>query len=206
MEQVTLTRRQINKAYKKSEKMHEKHKAYKRASNIEFLIYILIVLMIAFAIRLLIFEPVKVSGDSMTNTLLDAERMFVEKVSYCFTAPKRGDIVICYYPDEEDPSIPDDNTCVKRVIGLPGDEIEIYGGTTYINGEALDESQWIKEPMWEDRVYPKTIVPEGHVFVMGDNRNYSKDSRNPMVGTIPIYRIVGRARSVIWPLDRYKEL
>ncbi len=206
MENTRLTKKQLKAAAKECEKRHEKHKAYREVSNIDFVIYIFIVLIAAFAIRLLVFEPVSVSGESMTDTLLDGERMFVEKISYCFTEPKRGDIVICYYPDVENPSLPAKNTCVKRIIGEPGDTISIIHGITYINGVPLDESEWIKEPMWPERYEQETAVPEGCYFVMGDNRNWSKDSRNPSVGVIPAYRIVGRARAVIWPLDSYKVL
>lgn len=206
MENSKLTKKQLKAATIECEKRHEKHKAYRESSNIDFVIYIFVVLIAAFAIRLLVFEPVSVSGSSMENTLLDSERMLVEKISYCFTEPKRGDIVICYYPDEENPSLPAKNTCVKRIIGEPGDKLSIIHGITYINGEPLDESEWIKEPMWEERYQQEVIVPEGCYFVMGDNRNWSKDSRNPTVGVIPSCRIVGRARAVIWPFDKYKVL
>lgn len=203
---IQLTRKQLKAAAKECDKRHEKHKAYREVANIDFFIYIFVVIVAAFAIRLLVFEPVSVSGESMVNTLLDGERMFVEKISYCFTEPKRGDIVICYYPDTENPSLPAKNTCVKRIIGEPGDRLSIIHGITYINGVPLDETDWIAEPMLPDRYEQEIVVPDGCYFVMGDNRNWSKDSRNSHVGVIPSYRIVGRARSVIWPLDRYKAL
>lgn len=201
-----LTKKQLKEARNRAEKVHEKHKPYREVANVEFLMYIFLVLIAAFAVRLLVFEPVSVSGDSMMNTLLDGERMLVEKVSYCFTKPERGEIVICYYPDDLNSDLPAKNTCVKRIIGEPGDTIEIIWGVTYINGVPLDESEWICEPMWEDRYYEKVTVPEGHYFVMGDNRNYSKDSRSMYVGFIPEYRIVGRARALIWPFDKFKAL
>lgn len=202
--QKSLTRKEMNAAYKTAEKIHKSDSGFKRAANIEFFLYVVAVLIAAFAIRLFIFEPVTVSGDSMKNTLFNDQRMFVEKVSYCFTAPRRGEIIICYYPDQTHADSPRSKTCVKRVIGLPGEELAVIGGHTYINGEPLDEDAYWNDVMSYD--YGPITIPEDCVFVMGDNRNHSGDSRQSAVGPIPYYRIVGRARSVIWPLSAYKKL
>lgn len=178
-------------------KRHEKDKPYKSAGDREFVLYLAAVLIIAFAIRLFVFEPVRVDGASMYDTLLDGERMAVEKVTYMLERPKRGDIIICFYPGYT-------VSCVKRVIGLPGDTVEVSYGQLYINDELINEDEYIDEMMLRD--YQKSIVPEDCVLVMGDNRNGSLDSRSATVGPIPYYRIVGKARAVIFPLSDIRPL
>ena len=188
-----IDKKQLNRLRKNAETLHEKDEAFKKASDRDFALWLLIVLVAAFAVRLFLFEPIRVSGDSMYDTLSDGERMFVEKVSYWFERPQRGEIIICYYPNHT-------TTCVKRVIGVPGDRIAILGGEIYLNGEKLDESAYWDDIIWSDMA--EITVPEDCVFVMGDNRNGSSDSRNPLVGPIPYNRVVGRVRSVIWPVAR----
>lgn len=188
-----IDKKQLNRLRKNAETLHEKDEAFKKASDRDFAIWLLIVLVAAFAVRLFLFEPIRVSGDSMYDTLIDGERMFVEKVSYWFERPQRGEIIICYYPNHT-------TTCVKRVIGVPGDRIAILGGEIYLNGEKLDESAYWEDIIWSDMA--EITVPEDCVFVMDDNRNGFSDSRNPLVGPIPYNRVVGRVRSVIWPVAR----
>ena len=163
--------------------------------NLDFLLYIAMVTMLAFSVRLFLSEPIRVDGDSMIPTLLHNEYMFVEKVTYWFAAPERGDIVICYYPGYTD-------SCVKRVIALPGERVRVEGGRVYIDGEPLDESGY-----WDDEIlgdFDEVTVGENEVFVMGDNRNGSKDSRTASVGNISYMRIVGKVHAVIWPLSEYR--
>ena len=126
--------------------------------------------------------------------------MLVEKVSLWFSEPQRGDIVICYYPGYT-------VSCVKRVIGLPGETVSIENGIIYINGKELEESAYWKyrgeidfDMTPNETDFGPFPVPEGQYFVMGDNRNNSKDSRAWGVGAIPYERITGRAHFVIWPL------
>lgn len=175
-----------------AEKLHEKDPAYRRASNIGFVFYLAVVLIAVFALRNFLVEPIDVDGISMNYTLLDRERMLVEKVSLWFHQPERGEIMIVYYPGYT-------QSCVKRVIGLPGETVEIRNGETYIDGERINEDAYLFEPMFYDMAPVK--VPEDSVFVMGDNRNSSGDSRDPDVGSIPCNKIVGRVVAVIWPLD-----
>ena len=123
--------------------------------------------------------------------------MFVEKLSYLFGDPQRGEILICRYPDEKE-------NCVKRVIALPGERVRISWGTIYINDVPLEESAY-----WNDVIFgdmEEITVPQRSVFVMGDNRNVSKDSRAPGVGPIPYSRVVGRAHFVMWPLRNYRKI
>lgn len=173
------------------EKLHEKDPAYRRASNIGFVFYLAVVLIAVFALRNFLVEPIDVDGISMNYTLLDRERMLVEKVSLWAHEPRRGEIMIVYYPGYT-------QSCVKRVIGLPGETVEVRNGETYINGEKLDESAYLHEPMFYDMAPVK--VPAHSVFVMGDNRNSSGDSRDPDVGSIPYNKIAGHVVAVIWPL------
>lgn len=168
-------------------------KADKRKREIRsWIISLSVAIIIALGLRLFVFEFIIVSGSSMEPTLRSGEYMFAEKVTYYFNAPSRGDIIICTYPN--------DLTCVKRVIGLPGDVLEIKDGTLYING--APSSDYFKGNI---NILPDpnpVTVPSGCVYVMGDNRNDSEDSRDKSVGPIPYSRILGRAVFVIWPLDK----
>ena len=170
-------------------------KAYKLSEYVDLFRFSLIVLMALIALMSFLIEPVPVSGISMDPTLRDTERIFVEKVSFWFVEPKRGDIIICHYPTLE-------SSVVKRVIALPGERIMIMDNYVYINGEPLDESAYWHGYM--DSNMQEQTVPEGCVFVMGDNRNHSGDSRS--VGSIPYNRIDGRAHAVVWPFDVFRWL
>lgn len=180
-----------------SEEQTEKMKGTRFWRNLDFLLYLFLVVVLAFGVRNYLVEPVRVDGVSMAPALVDGEHMLVEKASYWFRTPARGEIIICYYPGYTE-------SCVKRVIGLPGETVQIEGGVVYINGAPLDERDY-----WNDTIagdYPAYTVPEGMVFVIGDNRNNSKDSRNASVGAIPPEKVVGRVLGVLWPLDRARLL
>lgn len=170
-------------------------------SVFECFVYVASVLLMALIVRHFIFEPTIVDGESMQMTLKDGERIFIDKCSYWFTEPKYGDVVIVHYPGRRE-------HFVKRIVATEGQTIEIRRGYVYIDGERLDESAYAGED-WYGRIQllidsPQShngafTVPEGHVFVMGDNRNWSKDSRSRDVGAIPVTEILGRARFVFWP-------
>lgn len=156
-----------------------------------------------FVIRSFIFAPVIVKGDSMSPTLQNGERLFVTKLVYLLGEPKRGDIVVFHASETRD--------YVKRIIGLPGEMIEVRGDELYINGERVAEPylEAAKEamrgtgrPLTED--FPPVVVPEGEYFVMGDNRGDSQDSR--IIGTISKDRLVGRADFVFWPPSQMRLL
>ena len=194
---MKLSKRKLRKLEKAAENYHANDPAYKKDANFSFFIYLVAVIVCALALRLFIFEPVRVDGDSMVPTLHNDERMFVEKVSLWVSCPERGEIITCFYPGYK-------VSCVKRVIATPGETVEIIGGEVYIDGARIDESRY-----WNGEIYADmapVTVPEGHVFVMGDNRNDSKDSRNPSVGSIPYERIVGRCRAVIWPIGNQRDI
>ena len=209
MSNSAVNKRRLNALKNAAEALHEKDPVYKRDSDRRFIVSLIIVITLALSIRLFITEPTLVDGDSMYPTLLNGERMLVEKVSLWFSEPQRGDIVICYYPGYT-------VSCVKRVIGLPGETVSIENGIIYINGKELEESAYWKyrgeidldmgevvvpeNSYIEDSEMPEVTVPERSLFVVGDNRNNSKDSRAWGVGAIPYERITGRAHFVIWPL------
>lgn len=151
-------------------------------------------LAIALVIRTFFLEPVRVDGQSMSNTLLNGEIVLVTKPEYWSGDYKRNDVIICRYPGRGS------TLFVKRLIALPGDTIEMRAGVVYINGEMKDES-------WMDTMVPSrtTFLPyklgEDEYFVMGDNRGNSNDSR--YVGPISSSMIIGHVRSVIWPLSKF---
>lgn len=144
----------------------------------ELLSYIKIIILaavIAFLCNTFIIVNAEVPTGSMRNTIMQQDRLIGFRLAYLFSEPKRGDIIIFKFPDDES------LTYVKRVIGIPGDIIEIMPDGdgvvhVYINGE-MTEEPYIAEPMSNNVEYQKYIVPAGHYFAMGDNRNYSKDSR-----------------------------
>ena len=140
-------------------------------------------------------EIILVDGPSMEPTLYTNERLAVEKVSRYAGLPQRGDIVIVHYSDGTD------NNYVKRVIGLPGETVEVRNSTVYINGEALAEDYVSAKP-YEDMA-PVT-VPEDTIFVMGNNRANSTDSR--IVGSVRQDQSVGYAFAILYPFDKMREL
>lgn len=112
----------------------------------------------------------EVPSGSMRDTIWEGDRLFGFRLAYKFSDPKRGDIIIFKFPDDESQNY------VKRIIGLPNDIVQIKGGRVYINGEELDEP-YIKDYIFDDGETYTYIVPEGCYFMLGDNRNNSKDSR-----------------------------
>ena len=143
-----------------------------------------------------------IPSGSMLPTLHINDFILVNELIYDFSAPSRGDIVVFHPP--ADPTIPvgaevDRTDLIKRVVGLPHDTIEVLDGTLYLNGHAQREP-YIKEPIFED--YGPFKVKEGTIFVMGDNRNDSKDSRR--IGAIPLENLVGRAELIFYPFNRIR--
>ena len=165
---------------------------------------LVIAVLLAAIIRYFFFAPILVDGLSMMPTLKDQDRMVVNKIAYKIGDPERFDIVVFHATEEKD--------YIKRVIGLPGDTIEYKDDTLYINGKAykepyLDEykEQVIDGPLTEpftlEEITGEATVTEGEVFVMGDNRRYSKDSRH--IGTVKTSEILGKTSLVYWPMDDF---
>ncbi|MFC5530364.1 signal peptidase I [Cohnella yongneupensis] len=162
-------------------------------------------LIVAFVIVLLlkayVFQLSTVKHQSMQPTLYENEWLFINKIAYEFGDPKRGDVVILKDPSEDDTR---KEHLVKRIIGMPGDTLEIRNGQLYINGELKVESY--TDVKIEDGDYgPVTVTPD-HYFVMGDNRhlNGSKDSRT--FNEVPISMIEGRGDFILWPISKWAKL
>lgn len=151
---------------------------------------ILPAIVIAVLINLFVAQATRVYGHSMEPTLHTNQRLVVEKVSYKLHLPHRGDVVVIHMPEHSRELL------IKRVIALPGETIEVKDGGVYINGERLAEPYLSVETRG---VYGPLVVPDGHIFVMGDNRGASNDSRS--FGPVPIDQIVGRAWISYWPLE-----
>ncbi|MCL2696190.1 MAG: signal peptidase I [Clostridiales bacterium] len=167
-----------------------------RFRALDFIIMLLAVFVFALAVRVAVLEPVRVKGTSMLSTLHEGDFMVVEKLTYAFSKPRRGDILILYYPDNLE------YTCVKRVIGLAGEEVQIEDGRVFINGVLLSEP-YLDQPI-DGRYDGTTTVEDGCVFVLGDNRRVSKDSSTPGIGAVRIERIVGKVAVVLYPLSHIR--
>ncbi len=163
---------------------------------LSFLLYVAVVVGVTFLIIHFVGQRTYVSGSSMENTLSDGDNLIVDKITYRFSDPKRYDIIVFPYQYEENTYF------IKRIIGLPGETVQIVDGTIYINGEALQES-YGREVMKNSGMAADPItLGEDEYFVLGDNRNDSTDSRDPSVGKISRDRIIGRAWVRIWPLSK----
>ena len=187
-----LSKKELKKFRDAREELHKKDEPYRRAANSDFIIYLLTLMAVAIFIRTFIFEPVQCIGISMYPTLVGGEGMFTEKLTYTVSAPQRDDIIICRYPYHTE-------KCVKRVIAVPGDRISISDGAIYLNGARLDESAYWSGYI-EDSEMPEVTVPERNLFVVGDNRNNSGDSRH--VGFIPYWQVKGKVRAVMTPFSQ----
>ena len=197
MKRKAFTQSQIRYLRDRAEEQYENMRGSRSFRNVSFLLYIALVVLIALTIRSFVAEPIRVDGDSMIPTLVHNEDMLVEKMSYWFSDPQRGDIIICYYPGYTE-------SCVKRVIGLPGETVEVRGGKIFINGNELDESAY-----WDGQIVgdmDPVVIGARHVFVVGDNRNGSKDSRNASVGAIPYAKVVGRVVAVVYPFNEVQSI
>ena len=193
-----LTKKEKQEMIKMVSRRNEHLEGSRFWDALEYCITLLLMIVLAFSIRSVIFEPMRVKGSSMEKTLLPGDYMAVEKISYIVSPMKRGDVVICYYPNN------DEYTCVKRIIGFEGDTISIEGGIVSVNGVRLSED-YVTTGLTpkHDGVY---TVEEGCVFVMGDNRLVSRDSTDGMVGSVPVERVIGRVSRVLLPFSRAKKL
>ena len=163
----------------------------------DWVISIVVAVILAFLIRQFVVELYIVDGPSMRPTLQSMERLVVNKFIYSFRAPQKGEILVFQYP--RDPS----RDFIKRVIATPGDTIEIKDGHVYVNDQLKNEDYILEKTRGD---FAKATVPEGTVFVMGDNRNNSEDSRFADVGFVPYRLIKGKAMFVFWPLSEFKML
>lgn len=157
--------------------------------------------VIALLIRTFVFEPIRVDGQSMCDTLQNGEIMFVTKPEYLVGDPQFGDVVICKYPERTE-------NFVKRVMGLPGDVLEIVDNVVYRNGEAVDEPYLTAERNDSGFDMAPFTLSDDEYFVMGDNRDNSHDSRNYYDYYTPAAltrdMIIGHVRFVMFPFDSFR--
>ena len=165
---------------------------------ISWILYMGAAVIAAFLIRTFLFEPIRVDGSSMADTLQNGEVMLVTKPEYLFSDPEFGDVVICKYPGRTE-------KFVKRVMGVPGDEIAIIYNVVFRNGEPLEEPYLTPERNDNGFTMAPFKLGEGEYFVMGDNRDNSHDSRNYYNYSTPAAltrdMILGKVRCVFFPFN-----
>jgi signal peptidase I len=159
----------------------------------EFLHDLSVAVLFCFFLITFVAQAFRVQGTSMLPLLADSERIIVNKFVYRFHPIGRGDVVVFWFP--RDPSV----SFIKRVIGLPGDVVEIRAGQVYVNNAALKEG-YVDARFRDDQSYPPVEVRKGYYYVLGDHRNSSNDSRS--WGEVPEKYIYGRAIFRFWPLSK----
>jgi signal peptidase I len=189
----------------------------------ELPVLIVIALVIAILIKTFLVQAFYIPSESMEPTLLPGDRVLVCRVCTHLDDIHRGDVIVFSDPDpgpDEGRGViggflhwlgegigvaqPENPDFIKRVIGLPGDTVEIRSGTVYVNGERLDEPYL--DAQHDDRSFPIRSVPDGMLYVLGDNRAHSGDSRfDPPegVGLVPIDKVIGKAFVIVWPPSRW---
>ena len=150
----------------------------------DWLVSIIVAVALAFCIRTFIVEP------------------YINKFTYFVSYPQKGEIIVFRYPKDESRDF------IKRVIATAGDTVEMRSGKVLVNGTEIDEPYtWKEDPKGPNLSdYRKSVVPEGHIFVLGDNRNNSEDSRFADVGFVPLDLVKGKASLAFWPVDRWRML
>ena len=163
-----------------------------------YILYILVIIGLTWMIVTFVGQRTRVSGQSMETTLQDGDNLIVDKISYRFHDPSRYDIIVFPYKYEE-------NTFyIKRIIGLPGEIVQVKDGYTYINGKKLTSDIYGREVMDEPGIAEEPIkLGSDEYFVLGDNRNHSQDSRDPYVGVLKRSDLLGRAFIRIYPLNKF---
>lgn len=177
----------------REEHQQEKEDKKKRLpSKFDWLKAVVVALLLAIVIRGFFLEPTYVEGPSMQNTLKTGNKVLINKLVYDWKDPQRGEIIVFHSIENKD--------LIKRIIGLPGETISVKQNHVYINGKMIAEPYLASNTQTSD--FPATKIPAGHLFVMGDNRVDSTDSRE--LGPVSISQVVGRADVVYWPVSAWK--
>ncbi len=188
------------------ETLPESRKAKQKRVRKEVLSWVLTLaaaVAIALLVRTFLFEPIRVDGESMTDTLQNGELMFVTKPEYIWGTPSRQDVIICRYPNRKE-------YFVKRLIAIPGDTVEIKydrvngTNTVYVNGEAVDEPYLTPGRNNSNNAMAPLTLQDDEFFVLGDNRDNSNDSR--YVGTLHRSQIAGHVRFVFYPFKMARSI
>ncbi len=166
--------------------MQENKKSFKAVVQ-EFFPYIIIIIVVLL-VKTFVVSPIRVNGRSMENTLHDRDIMLLNEITYRFSKIERFDIVVVHYQNEY---------LIKRVIGLPGDQVSYIDNSLYINGKKVNENY--EHEITDD--FSTSVIPKGKYFVLGDNRTNSTDSR--MLGFFTRRQIKGKAAIVIYPFSRF---
>jgi len=156
-----------------------------------------IALGLAIVVMIFLYQPVKVEGTSMNPLLTDQERIFINKFIYHFEPIERGDVVVFWYPLDRSKSF------IKRVVGLPGETVEIRAGQVYVNGREL-ENQFIPSGYLDGSNYGPRGIAADEYFLMGDHRDSSNDSR--VFGPVARQYIYGKAVFAYWPMEHFGSL
>jgi signal peptidase I len=151
-----------------------------------------LLVLLALAVRAFVAEPFAIPSESMAPTLRPGDHVLVEKLSYRFGSPRRGDLVVFRSPDGG-------SLAVKRIVGLAGDRVAIEDGVLAIDGH-LQREPYVDQKSVDSVYFGPIVVPRGDVFVMGDNRADSHDSRD--YGAVPRGALIGRVVTTLWPLFR----
>ncbi len=151
---------------------------------------VLVSVAVSVLIIMFLYQPVRVEGTSMLPRLEDHDRLFINKFVYHFEAIRRGDVVVFHYPRDPEKSY------IKRVIGLPGDRVNIDHGRVWVNGVELHES-YVPDKFRDARSMVETVIPDDSYFMMGDHRSISSDSRE--FGPVERDLVYGKAVFVYWP-------
>lgn len=175
-------------------------KGERKSNALRAIVEVVVIVAAAFVVAMLvqafIVKPFTIHQVSMQPTLLEGDRILLNRLSYHFRDPESGDIIVFHSPVTEGEDL------VKRVVAVAGDRVEIRDGSLYVNGERRVEPYLMEQDFRGE--LEETLVPEGMVFVMGDNRNNSGDSR--YFGPIDNESIIGCAFCVYWPIGRWKGL
>jgi len=194
-ENLTSEPEQENQEQQESKKVNVKKEI------ISWILTLGVAVIAALLIRTFIFEPIRVDGESMCDTLQDGEIMVVTKPEYLFGDPEFGDVIICKYPGRKE-------NFVKRVMGVPGDEIMVVANIVIRNGEVLEEPYLTASRNDNGFTMAPFKLGEGEYFVMGDNRDNSHDSRNyygwNQPSAITRDMIVGKVRCVVFPIGNIR--